>query len=642
MSVNSVSQPSFVITHDTKSGKIGHLNLARDGSPLPPLQTPLLFPVVCMMTATTARGGGLWKYILQANRDHGLLRRHNPSIPLMTQVLHFLDFGLSPRAFQDWRKQGLRERYNETHSELDYCAPLFLDSGGFKLLFNTSLDLAAYDLAMDEYQAEQILELQRDLGGDLVATLDYPLPPGLVRQEAEERMRMSLSNATRAALHIQKLDNYTPFLFVAAHGQDGKDIEAYVSNVFKEMKHNGLADIPFGIAIGSLVPLRGSKKYPMIIELVRGAVRGIPKEHRGKTPVHVFGVTGNLIPLLVYLGVDTFDSSTYAQQARSLKYYEPDTHREHAVLEMERFNCDCRICRELDFDESHEALTSDIRFKPLPSGYYKSKYYADIALHNLEMDFRIVNRVRDAIEANDMVECLIAQAASSSDLRNALEFLAQSDEVLRWRMSRGIGMVPDRPSHLEEALGTYSTPTVSLQYTPDSFRLDNGYQPPGNKRILLVIPCSGGKPYSTSKSHQLISKRLTKRLGVQVNAVHKVTLSGLYGPVPEEFEEEKPVLRYDFRLDPANKGQVNLCTERMLEYLDRHGAHYEALFGYATSLAYRTVLENVSKECEGFQLYPAKPRTRRLSEFFRQSNIAELLEPIASVLGVSDEAIKEQ
>ncbi len=624
--------PSFTTDADIGHGRIGSLHLGRNGKPLPALETPLLFPVVSMMTGTTPRGGGLWKYVLQADETHGLLRRIDPTTPMMTQVLHFLDFGLSPQALQVWREAGLRERYNQTLG-LNCSAPIFLDSGGFKLLFNSQLDLTAYGLPMDERQAERIVELQRDLGGDLIATLDYPLPPGLDRQEAKERMDKSQANALKAALHLKTMHDYTPLLYVAVHGQDGKDIQEYVANIFRDMKRNGLADFPFGIAIGSLVPLRGAKKYKTIVELVKGAVQGIPEQHRPYTPVHVFGVTGNLIPLLVYLGVDTFDSSTYVQQARSLSYFDPQTHREHAFLEMNGLDCDCRICKDLDFDEAHRSLTSDVRLKPLASGFFRSKYYADIALHNLEMDLRIVDQARSALKTGDISEQLIARAASSPEMRLALESLADCDPYLNQRLSRVITPIAGIPFLGHVGADSNNERSISLKFTPNSFRLADNYEPPDEKHILLVMPCSGDKPYSVSRSHRIIAERLQQAIGTQTLTIHNVTLSGLYGPVPEEFEREEAIMRYDFRLDPANTGQIALCTTRMIEYLTRYGNHYEALFGYATSLAYRTVLQQVVKQVKGFKLYPIRPKARKLSEFFRQTNIEELLTAVSVAVG---------
>ena len=66
---------------------------------------------------------------------------------------------------------------------------MFLDSGGFKLLHNTELSLSKFGIHK-ETETDDILDFQLGLGGDIIASLDYPLPPGLVRSEAEVTFRI--------------------------------------------------------------------------------------------------------------------------------------------------------------------------------------------------------------------------------------------------------------------------------------------------------------------------------------------------------------------------------------------------------------------------------------------------------------------
>ncbi|MEQ8998020.1 MAG: hypothetical protein RID53_16130 [Coleofasciculus sp. B1-GNL1-01] len=152
-----------------KHGRIGKLHLSQIDRKI---STPHLFPVVSLMTGTTAKGGGLWKYVLQENQSYGLMRR---DLPMMSQVLHFLDFIRDrPHELEKWRKRGIKQRYNqEVSPSPNYTAPLFLDSGGFKLLWNKSVNLSAYGLSIDDQKGFQvILDLQKDLGGDI----GYPAP----------------------------------------------------------------------------------------------------------------------------------------------------------------------------------------------------------------------------------------------------------------------------------------------------------------------------------------------------------------------------------------------------------------------------------------------------------------------------------
>lgn len=607
----------------SKYGRIGKLSLAQ----FEPISTPSLFPVVCLITGTTPKGGGLWKYILQADELNSIMRRN---LPVMSQVLHFLDFIRTNRkGLEKWLDDGIKQRYfNEITPSVQYTAPIFLDSGGYKLLWNKNLDLSAYGWSIEDANAPLfILELQNKLGGDMVATLDYPLPPGLVKEEANERMQKSIINAIIAAQCLQQRSDYKPFLYVAAHGQDRSSMGHYIKQVFDKFKAENLTNYPFGLAVGSLVPLRGGHKYFTIIELLRGLQENIPEELREKIPIHVFGVTGSMIPILSYLGIDTFDSSTYIQETRSLSYISSNTGRPQPVLEMENLTCNCRICKGINLAELQDALMADTRGQPLPNGHYKSKYYGDIALHNLEMDFRIVTQTKQVIKSDSLQEYLIEHTDKFPKLRSVLDIIAKEDDSLRVRLSRTV--IPQPQKHklnLNERV-------ISLKYTSDDFDiLKNGYYPPQDKQVLLIIPCSGGKPYSQSRSHRLIAERLEQALGKNAKRIHKITLSGLYGPVPEECENESPILGYDFRLEPFNKAQIDLIADRLVSYLERYGERYAACVGYATSRAYRTVLEQATQKVPYLCVLPIKPKTKRLTEFFRKENVAELVEEVKLAL----------
>ena len=245
-------------TYDTivqrKGGRIGEFRLQRNGKNVPPLSTPILYPVVSFLTGSTPRGGGLWKYLLRDFMKH--------DVPMLSQVLHFLDFPLKGKHLKKWRQKTLREWYQEVNGI--YNAPLFLDSGGFKLLYKTGLDLKEFGIEK-ETEADDIFALQEDLGGEIIASLDYPLPPDLERSEAEKRMNLSLDNAFRVATLLTGKAR-TPFLYVCCHGQSQSDIENYVRRVFDRL----LGVLPsFGLAVGSLVPLRG-KQDAAVLERICG------------------------------------------------------------------------------------------------------------------------------------------------------------------------------------------------------------------------------------------------------------------------------------------------------------------------------------------------------------------------------------
>ena len=614
-------------------GRIGELRLRRNGESLPPLSTPILYPVVSFMTGSTPRGGGLWKYLL---RD---LMKHDT--PMLSQVLHFLDFPIKGKNLAKWRSKTIREWYREVNGV--YNGPLFLDSGGFKLLYNTGLDLKEFGIEK-ETEADDILALQEDFGGEIVASLDYPLPPGLERSEAEKRMNLSLENACRVA-SLLSTKTQPPFLYVCCHGQSQSDIKNYVRHVFDRL--SGVLPV-FGLAIGSLVPLRG-KQDSEVLERISGVQNAIPDSARCHTPIHAFGVSGELAPILAYMGVDSFDSTSYIQAARGLNYADPSTRAKRKLMEMDELTCSCRICRTVSLDEMQGALMEEASYKPTSTGKYKSEYYAAIALHNFELEAALLSRMKRAIQADEALEELSRHASTGHGIREAVGWLTANDESFASRMAKTVITVPSseyRPAAkrnpnqldffsaiLEEEPITHAgkaASSISLDYTPDSFVIPESYVPPKDKRVLLAIPCAGKKPYSLSRTHSVINTKLQNAFGENRRAIHKITLSGLYGPVPEEFESEEPVVRYDFQLSPRNSAQIQLGADRFNAYLDKHGDHYNLIVGYATSQAYRMVFESI--QGSNFVLRPIKPRQKRLSEFFRHVHLDELIEVLSTVI----------
>ena len=616
-----------------KSGRIGELRLQRNGEILPPLSTPLLYPVVSFLTGSTPRGGGLWKYLL---RD--LMKQ---DVPTLSQALHFLDFPLEGKHVRKWRQKTLREWYQEVNGI--YNAPLFLDSGGFKLLYKAGLDLKEFGIEK-ETEADDIFALQEDFGGEIIASLDYPLPPGLERSEAEKRMNQSLENAYRVAT-LLTAKAQPPFLYVCCHGQFQSDIESYVRQVFDRL--SGVLP-SFGLAVGSLVPLRG-KQDAQILERICGVQKAIPESERCHTPIHAFGVSGELTPILAYMGVDSFDSTSYIQAARGLSYSDPLTRTKRKLMELDELTCTCRICQEISLDEMQRALTEETSYKQTSTGKYKSEYYAAIALHNFEVEVGLLAHMKDAIEADEALEELVRHAATGRRIRHAVDWLMENDEEFANRMAKTVidistsenrRMVKNNPYQLElfpsplkEKMDSplqKEPPTISLDYTPDSFSIPADYEPPKDKRILLTIPCAGKKPYSLSRTHTIVNTKLQSAFGNNQQKIHKITLSGLYGPVPEEFESEEPVVRYDFQLSPKNIAQIQLSADRFKAYLDKHNDNYTLVVGYATSVAYRKVFERLQEHCSDFILLPMTLRQKRLSEFFRHIHLDALIEVLST------------
>ena len=423
------------------------------------------------------------------------------------------------------------------------------------------------------------------------------------------------------------------------------DIEEYVRKIFDRL----LGVLPsFGLAVGSLVPLRG-KRDSEVLERILGVIKGIPESERGRTPIHAFGVSGELAPILAYMGIDSFDSTSYIQAARGLNYSHPETRRKQKIMELDETVCTCRICREVSLDEMHLALSEEASYRRTSTGKYKSEYYAAIALHNFEMEAGLLSRMKEAIESGDSLEELVRHAQVGRGIGKAVGWLLENDEIFASRMAKTAFEVTDsrskaatpierNPYQLELFSGSLmaerngeNSQSISLNYTPDSFSIPDDYAPPKDKDVLLAIPCAGKKPYSLSRTHAIVNTKLQTAFGEAGASIHRITLSGLYGPVPEEFESEEAVLRYDFQLSPRNTAQIQLGADRLCAYLEKYANHYKLIVGYATSQAYRKVFELTQARRSDFVLLPTKPKQNRLTEFFRHVHLDELIEVLSTV-----------
>ena len=83
--------------------------------------------------------------------------------------------------------------------------------------------------------------------------------------------------------------------------------------------------------------------------------------------------------------------------------------------------------------------------------------------------------------------------------------------------------------------------------------------------VLLLLPCSARKPYSTSRSHRLFA--LT--LGQTRRRLHELILTSPLALVPRELEEVYPAANYDVpvtgRWDREERDWITRCLDRYLE-----------------------------------------------------------------------------
>ena len=554
----------------------------------------VLYPVVNIITGTTPRGGGVWKDILHAH-PQGLLRRN---LPVMTQALHFLDYKMTPAALVRWRQKPLRAHYNGNLG-LHWTAPLFADSGGFTLMHGHMYDLSAYGLRPDTLQ-EDVFRLQLDLGADMVASLDVPLPPGLSRGEVERRLALTRENALRAAQLAAALpSDRRPRLFVPVHGPTPEVLASFITDVLARLEAEGLREMVTGLALGSMVPRRKAGQDGEVLAFVRAAREAMPAD----MPLHVFGVTGTLTPFLLAAGVTSFDSSAYVQNARALQYRDPRTLRFLSLHDLDTYPCDCAVCRERDAGEDKAVLDGRV-----PRSR-KSAVYAAIALHNLGVDMRLLD------------EALAAREAGSLDA--FLRELSRRYPQVRW---------PKEAKQPRLFVVSPSFGTVR-EHHPDDYDLRaRAWEPEEGKRVLLFLPCSQAKPYTRSRSFGYVWRHVLEALGREVERVQVVFISGLYGPVPMRHVEEDAVSTYDFLLRRWDAAGVARVAERLADFLRRYGPRFDAVVAYLTRPAYRSALKRAARMVR--MQVTLIPETAERMRFYNEANMTALTDVLQEALGL--------
>ena len=641
-------------------GRLGTLDV-----PHGPVDTPALFPVINIIGGTTENSGGVWRRM----REQLISRDHLQGV--MFQAMSFTDYGVSPENLNSfWRQETFHDRFKELN------APLFIDSGGFKLMNSNTFGAAPSEGGAENdwgiyTNPESILGLQLDFGADIIATLDYPIPPKLNDEEKVERMERSISSAVGCLKLLENpsqiseetllndtvkerfLDSESnerlPGVYVALHGHDYETINWYVANFLDRIETENVSQNFEGFAIGSLVPLRSS--VDVLVDIVQGARDAIPEGAAHEIGLHVFGVGGKQVGLLSLLGADSFDCSSHMQTAMYKKYLIPETWEHVDLDELEphlvdgEFPCSlehCTLCGpngSTSYEELRDELSKSISYeerqeRKANDEWIKSDYYAALARHNFEVYNAELRRVREAIDDGRLLEYVASFARDHADIKKGLKQAQVRDKRLRRDLEAmgardlliGPQLKSDQKTLSEWGGGVEDmneTRSISLEYGPNSFNiLTQRYNPPEDRDVLLFIPCSQKKPYSESRTHTV----LNDKLGSRRDRVHKVTVSGMYGPVPEEKEDEEPVLSYEYVLADEDKGQQKLITDRLVSYLEEYGHEYDHVLGYVASTNYREVIEDAIEEYGRGTVFPKDPQALQLTEHFRNSNIEELLQ----------------
>lgn len=266
--------------------------------------------------------------------------------------------GCIVNAYFLYKQRDLRRQFQSGLRLRDYvnCRGLLMtDSGAFQGFARRVL-LSNAD----------IIKFQDQIGADIVSPLDLVTPPGDSRTTAQQKMEVTLKR-------VKEGRGLVEHSLLTGVQQGGRFMDLRRRSV------EGLMELGCEhVALGSLVPFfTRNHDLTFVFQVIREARSMLGPE----VPIHVYGAGDPVeLPLMVAMGADIFDSSSYGHFAKMNCYMTPfGALRDPGRLVSGEYTCDCVACVEA---ESPAALFQDV---------------PRLAEHNLWTICETVRRLRDIV-----------------------------------------------------------------------------------------------------------------------------------------------------------------------------------------------------------------------------------------------------
>jgi queuine tRNA-ribosyltransferase len=271
------------------------------------------------------------------------------------------------------------------HKFMNWNKPILTDSGGFQVFSLSSLRKMTeegvefrshLDGTKHFISAEKSMEIQMDLGSDIIMAFDECLPYPATREQTIESMEMTLRWLIRSKAAMTRKES---LLFGIVQG--GLDLDLRL----KSLEQITSVDLP-GYALGGLSV---GEPIEMMHDLVRKVAPHMPK----KKPRYLMGV-GTPLDLILCIdsGIDMFDCVMPTRTARNgtiftwsgrVSIKRNEYKEDPSPLDPE---CDCYTCK--NYSKAylrHLFLSGEILSSRLNT------------IHNLHFYFTLMNRSREAI-----------------------------------------------------------------------------------------------------------------------------------------------------------------------------------------------------------------------------------------------------
>ena len=438
----------FEVKHRSLCGRIGRIKTKRGY-----LETPALFPVIDVK-----------RQLVDVERIRQLGFK-----AVMTNSYLLLKRGF---------------KVGDIHQFLKFDGIVATDSGAYQMLEFGEINATQ----------EEIIRFQEEIDVDIGVILDTPTGKTNSKEWAKQTVDKTLNNAVESL----ELRNRDDVLWVGPiQGGEYLDLVEFCA---KKM-----ADLPFHIhGLGSPTEFLEGYRYQTILEMILISKKHIPPSR----PVHLFGAGHPaILPYFVALGIDLFDSASYALFAKDDRYLTPQkTYRLETLTELP---CKCRVCEKHTANELRSMVQKQ-----------REKLLAE---HNLSVLAEELSRIRLAIYQGTLWDLL----------QNRMHSHPQIFDAFRWMLRRARYLAKYSPITTPSVSGLfafgYDRPEVIL-FRERIRQFVSQLEP---KRLVIL----------SSKDQVLILKddwRFDDKTLIMV-------LDGRFGLVPLEMLDVYPVYQTDSR-----------------------------------------------------------------------------------------------
>jgi len=244
------------------------------------------------------------------------------------------------------------------------------------------------------------------------------------------------------------------------------------------------------------------------------------------------------LSLLVYLGIDFFDSVKAIIYARNKTMFSLDGNLK--IKDLEENPCMCPTCININKE-------------------IKDMTFEDILNHNYNILYSELKNVRNHIRNKNIRDLVEKRVKTDPHLTTILRYLDQNNYNYLEKQTSVTGR------------NTIFATTTESMNRPEIKRFQNRvinvYKKPKLAKILVLLPCSAKKPYSFSKSHGLFRKSIFSPKNP--NVIHEIIITSPLGIVPREMELTYPASNYDIPVTGTwfedEKNMINNLLERYLK-----------------------------------------------------------------------------